>query len=98
MQLKSVIVLTAALVLVLAAGGCAKEMFITVAISENGTVKVTETIAVDRKLAEQQIAMMDRQESGGEEEDQRGRRRTPRRARTPPWPPRSATSWNQTRP
>jgi len=72
MQLKSVMVLTAALGLVLAGAGCAKEMFVTVAISENGTVKVTETIAVDRKLAEQQIAMMDRQESGGEEEDSEG--------------------------
>ena len=69
MQLKNLITLTAALVLVLAAGGCAKEMSVTVAINENGTVKVTETLVVDRKLVEQQLAMRDRMERGGEEEE-----------------------------
>jgi hypothetical protein len=81
MKLKSLITLTAALAL--AAGGCAKEMFITVAISENGTAKVTETIAVDRKLVEQQLAMRDRMERGGEEEESEEMAPTPAPVPTP---------------
>ena len=69
MQLKSVMVLTAALVLVLAGAGCVKEMFITVAINENGTVKVTEVMSVDRKLVEQDIARQERMQRGGEEDE-----------------------------
>ena len=90
MQLKSVMVLTAALVLVLAAGGCYKIMSVTVAINENGTAKVTETIAVDRKSVEAQIAMQERRESGGEEDESEEPAPTPAPAPAPTPAPAAA--------
>jgi hypothetical protein len=90
MQLKSVMVLTAALVLVLAAGGCYKIMSVTVAINENGTAKVTETIAVDRKAVEAQIAMQERRESGGEEDESEEPAPTPAPAPAPTPAPAAA--------
>ena len=74
MQLKNAIVLTSAIVLALAAGGCNKEVFVTTAINEDGTAKVTYILVGDRTFVEQLVtesesnwARMHRQKSGAAE-------------------------------